>query len=408
MGSGLSGIAPRSGAGVAATAVLPAIIAIVANEQTPYRLHLHRRIVTELPDVQLWSLFTHESPDNPDFDNSINPVFFGNGEPVVGAMTPQSLLREWRKGGRIIRWLAGRSVDRVILYGYNSPALLRILRWCKRVGVPCHLFGDSNILSSNATGLKRWVKRRYLQWVVRTAAGLLYCGRLGREYFASYGARPHQLHPFPYEPDYAIVANAGPDEAQAAITRFGLTPGRRRLLFAGRMVRVKRPDLLIGAFAAVAKARPEWDLVLAGEGPLRAGLENSLPVHLRQRVHFTGFVASRQLLAGLYAASDVFVLPSDYEPWGVVLAEAATRLALVASSVTGSAADLIEDGRNGRLFKAGDLNSLADALLHVTDDRHLARMQADSPRVLEAWRLQSDPIATLCRILEADRVCSNA
>jgi glycosyltransferase involved in cell wall biosynthesis len=384
------------------------ILAIIANEQTPYRQNLHRRIVAELPDVRLWSLFTHESPDAPDFDQSIQPVFFGEGEPLGGALTPRALLREWRKGGRITRWLAGHSVDQVILYGYNDPARLRILHWCKREGVACHLFGDSNILSDNATGLKRWVKRRYLNWVVKSCAGLLYCGRLGREYFERYGANPDQLHPFPYEPDYAIVANAGQEEAQAAITSFDLTPGRRRLLFAGRMVHVKRPDLLIEAFAAIAEARPEWDLVLAGEGPLRAGLEKALPALLRPRVHFTGFVASRELLAGLYAASEVFVLPSDYEPWGVVLAEAATRLALVASSVTGSAADLVEDGRNGRIFDAGYLNSLIDALMHVTDERHLPRMQAESPRVLEAWRSQTDPIATLSRILEVDRVCSTA
>lgn len=387
------------------------VLAIIANEQTPYRLHLHRRISAELPEVRMWSLFTHETPAAPwlaDDSPSINPVLFGGGESASGPLTPRAAWREWRKGGRIIRWLAGHSVDQVILYGYNDPARLRILRWCKRAGVRCHLFGDSNILSDNATGLKRWVKRCYLSWVVKSSAGLLYCGRLGREYFASYGASPHQLHPFPYEPDYAVVAGAGPNEAQAAITRFGLTPGRRRLLFAGRMVLVKRPDLLIEAFAAIAEARPEWDLVLAGEGPLRAGLENSLPARLRPRVQFTGFVASRELLAGLYAASEVFVLPSDYEPWGVVLAEAATRLALVASSVTGSAADLVEDGRNGRLFTAGDLNSLIEALMDVTDERHLPRMQAESPRVLEAWRAKTDPIVTLSRILEVDRVCTPA
>lgn len=383
--------------------VLMTILAIIANELTPYRLHLHRRIVAELPEVTLWSVFTHEGPYAEPIDPAIRPVRFGAGERAADPITALTLMREWRKGGRIIRWLESAGVNQVILFGYNDPARLRVFRWCAVRGIACYVFGDSNVLGDFASGLKRWIKHTYLRWVTQSAAGILHCGRLGLKYFLRYGAPPDRLHPFPYEPDYSAVTAAGPREIDAAVDHFRLPRGRRRLLFAGRMVRAKRPDLLLKAFQSIAPERPEWDLVLAGEGPLRVALQASIPTALQPRIHFTGFVSSRELLSGLYAASEVFVLPSDYEPWGVVLAEAATRLALVASSVTGAAADLIEDGRNGRIFPAGSLSALTQALMDVTAEDHYPRMQAESPRILEAWRARTDPVCTLSRLLELDR-----
>src|SRR5439155_698164 len=77
------------------------IVAVVSNALTPYRLALHRRIVRELPAVELWSLFTHGEGDSrweqgPPAD--INPVEFGAGERSVGPGGPRRPLREWRKG----------------------------------------------------------------------------------------------------------------------------------------------------------------------------------------------------------------------------------------------------------------------------------------------------------------------
>src|SRR5437899_2319793 len=83
-------------------------IAIISNAQTPYRLHLHRRIAAEIPQVRLWSLYTHETSNaNWAFDAppEIGPVLFGKGETSADQDKPSGVWREWRRGGRIIRWL---------------------------------------------------------------------------------------------------------------------------------------------------------------------------------------------------------------------------------------------------------------------------------------------------------------
>src|SRR5713101_5065967 len=122
-------------------------LAIIANEQTPYRLHLHRRISREMQEVELWSLFTHELASSPwryEDDPQIRTVLFGKGQSSLPGLRSQ--LREWAKGGEIVRWLDRQGIRAIVLFGYNDVARVRIVRWAAARSLPCFLFGDSNIL----------------------------------------------------------------------------------------------------------------------------------------------------------------------------------------------------------------------------------------------------------------------
>lgn len=376
------------------------VLAIVANEQTPYRLHLHRRIARELRDVELWSLFTHEQASSPwlcERDPAIRPVLFGRGDATTSRVSLRSLWRDGRKGGVITQWLEEHAVDTVVLGGYNDLARLRILLWCRNRDIPCMLFADSNIRGDLARGLKRLLKSLYLRWVLRQVSAVLHCGRLGREYFLRYGARPDQLFPFPYEPDYTLFANPDEQIVCRLMDTYQLDPGRRRFIFVGRLINAKRPDLLVAAFSAISGQRPNWDLLIVGDGEKRGHLERSAAnTGIAGRIRFTGFLTHPAELAALYRLSDVFVLPSDYEPWGVVVTEAASAgLALVASCSVGAAADVIVEGRNGWLFNPGDSNDLQRALLASSDEATLGQAKAASQPVLSGWREVSDPVVHL-------------
>lgn len=377
-------------------------LAIVCNEQTPYRLHLHRRIAREVPELRLWSVFTHELATAPwpyQEVEEIGPMLFGKGERACEQDRLSRQAREWRKGGEILRWLQGRRLAAVVVFGYNDLGRLRIIRWCHREGIPVFLWGDSNLLGDRTQGWQARIKRLVLPRILRWCTGVFCCGRLGQAYFLRYGVAPQRIYQMPYEADYDAIRSVPADRVAAIRHRFGLAPERRRLLYVGRLAPVKRVDLLIQAYSAIADRRPDWDLVIGGDGPLREQLEALVPGRLRQRVIWTGFLPEPMDVAGLYASCDVLVLPSDYEPWGVVVAEACTRLAIVASSVVGAAAELVQDGVNGKIFPAGDGSRLAAALLEVTTSNRIDALKAASPRLLEAWRRQADPLDGLRRAL---------
>lgn len=382
--------------------VLP-VVAIIANSITPYRLHLHQRIVREISQVRLLSVFTHDVSNSPWLakpGEEISPVMFGAGEPSELAAVPSRALHEWKKGGRIIRYLVEQKARFVLVNGYNDASRVRIIRWCAKNGVSCMVFGDSNIRCDRARGIRARIKGLYLGTIIRWAGGLLPCGTLGAQFFMKYGATPDQIIYMPYEPDYELIRNISAEQIESVRQRFGLDSARRRIVFSGRLVGMKRVDLLVDAFSAIAGKRTEWDLVILGDGPLRESLQARVPSDLRSRVKWTGFLDDQPAVSAMYRLSDVLVLSSENEPWAVVINEAAAAgLAIVASDVVGSAAELVRDGVNGRIFPAGDLDRLKECLLDVTDTNRTDSMKRESANVLRDWRERGDPIKGLRQAL---------
>jgi glycosyltransferase involved in cell wall biosynthesis len=385
-------------------------IAIVSNSHTPYRLHLHKRIAREIPEVRLWSLYTHETSNAPwQFNEAvvedIGIVQFGKGEAIEQQDNLRFAVREWRRAGLIIEWMTKHAVRFVLIMGYNDAGRIRIIRWCHRAGVPCWLFGDSNILGDNRGGLKGWLKPLVLQRIVGWCDGILCCGSLGLQYFLKYGADPGRCFYFPYEPDYALIESLDRSMISHTRRRFKLSENRRRIVFCGRLIAAKRPDLIIDAFAVLATQRPDWDLLVIGDGPLRASLQARLPPSLWPRVTWTGFLDDQVTVSALYRSCDVLVLPSDYEPWAVVVNEAtAAGLAIVSSNVVGASAELVRDGINGRLFQPGSLASLTQCLLDVTDSARINAIKSASSAVLADWRQRGDPVNGLRQALAMCRL----
>src|SRR5438105_1466839 len=95
-------------------------VAIISNSQTPYRLHLHRRLAREIPQIQLWSLYTHETSNSAwqfQAPAEIGPVLFGKGEASAGQDKLRNAFKEWRRGGRIIDFLVEHDIRFVVMMG---------------------------------------------------------------------------------------------------------------------------------------------------------------------------------------------------------------------------------------------------------------------------------------------------
>lgn len=375
------------------------MLVVIANTATPYRIHVQRRIHHEIPEYQLFTVLTHDRGSAP-WENQIPPelqiIQFGRGESSQNQGGWRWALHEWQKAGRIIQWLSEHKPTAVLLVGYNDLGRLRLVRWLYRHRVSLFLFGDSNIKSDRARGWRRIIKRIWLRYVLRRCTAVMPCGSLGKAYYLHYGASPSRIRYFPYEPDYSLIESLEAGVIEQVAREYHLAPERRRIVFSGRLVQVKRADLLIKAFVEIAAARPDWDLVLAGDGPLRAELEGLVPPHLKQRVKFTGFVKSQRTLAALYRASDILVLPSDLEPWALVVNEAACAgLALICSDVVGAAAELVRQGVNGFTFPPGDVISLRERLLEATEAGKIDSLKSATRAVLAEWRATADPVTQL-------------
>ena len=139
-----------------------------------------------------------------------------------------------------------------------------------------------------------------------------------------------------------------------------------RIISVGRLYPQKNQEMMIRAFAKVADEFPDWQLVIFGEGPLRAELEFLVSsFKLEGRVLLPG--RTEHVIEEL-RKSKIFCMSSDYEGMSNSMIEAiCVGLPIVTTDVSG-VKELIEDGENGFVVPCGDVNEMETALLKLLSD----------------------------------------
>jgi phosphatidylinositol alpha 1,6-mannosyltransferase len=156
--------------------------------------------------------------------------------------------------------------------------------------------------------------------------------------------------------------------------RARLTGGRERpiLLYVGRL----SPEKNLAALNAVARALPDYPLLIVGDGPARGMLAAQLG---GLDVHFAGVLHGEDLAAA-YASADIFLFPSATETFGQVVREAMASSLPVIGVQAGGVQDLICDGETGLLCAAGDEAALVAAARHLAEDATVRRTMGAAAR----------------------------
>jgi len=260
--------------------------------------------------------------------------------------------------------------DRVhVVPGYASAFLRKLVAELSRSGAPWMHWSERSHPGARwmlSYPLKAWYARK----VNTTAMAALAVGDLARLDFIRWGIRPEKIRILPYsgrlpprsiEPDSDIARLGG-----EATTVF---------LYVGALNRRKGIDILLDAFAQVARVHQGARLALVGRDETGGRYQRLLRVpELRGRVLLKGPMPFERLGSALQAA-DVLVLPSRHDGWGMVLAEAAGYgKALIGSDACGATAHLIRDEWNGFSVPAGDATALVHAMKRYVAEPELARI----------------------------------
>jgi glycogen(starch) synthase len=217
-------------------------------------------------------------------------------------------------------------------------------------------------------------------WLAHEACRVLVCSEYMRwEVTRLLGLAPARVSVVPNGVDSAVW-QAAPRAVSAARARFA---GEGPLLgFAGRLVYEKGVQDLIAALPAMRAEHPGLRVVIAGDGPHRAELQEEVRrLKLHRAVSFAGFMGDGELPAVL-AATDALVVPSIYEPFGMVALEGASAGAPLAVAATGGLAEIVEPGVTGVTFPAKSPDALATSVGGLLEDELFARQVAKQARAM--------------------------
>lgn len=342
-----------------------------------------------------------------------------------------------------VRGLKGRlkkgRFDAVWVHGWGHVGLRQATHAANALGLPLLLRGESTPDGSRATGIKRWWRDYYCRRLVSQTAACLCIGSQNRKFYRQFGASDAKLFHVPYAVDNAWFQARC---AEASLRRdrlrelLGLEPGRPVILFAAKFIPVKAPGDLLEAYQKAwgqnqkseignpnrkaetlksemqkrgsldqplevrsqkseDKSKPY--LLFVGDGSLRSDLENQAGESGGNDVRFLGFRNQSELPA-FYDLCDVFVLPSHFEPWGLVVNEVMNAgRPVIVSDRAGCAPDLVADGVNGLVYPHGDIPALA-ARLRQLFELPAGQRQGMGQKSLErinTWNFDADVVGLL-------------
>ena len=278
--------------------------------------------------------------------------------------------------------------DSVILPGYFYGTAWIALAAAKWTGIPVFFLTDSH-------GLRSWKaqsswKLRFKKWLVKRifslASAVMVSSSGGVEYLKSLGFPRDHIFLIPSAVDNEWWTERASNADRGAVRASWKIPAEASVtLFCAKLQVWKGPMDLLESFARANV--PDSYLVFAGDGPERSNLERRAgELCVAARTRFLGFVNQSQL-PSTYCAADLFVLPSLYEPFGLVVNEAMLcGLPVAVSDRVGAKFDLVRPGENGYVFPAGNVDALTEILRQILPDpKRRARMGAAARRRMETW-----------------------
>jgi glycosyltransferase involved in cell wall biosynthesis len=283
--------------------------------------------------------------------------------------------------------------DAILVFGWSFHSHLKLLRHYHKK-IPILFRGDSTLLDPSSP-LKAAIRRLFLKWVYGHIDFALYAGKNNRDYFKRMGLRDDQLIYAPHAIDNKRFSEESDADAIKALgIRNGLGIGKDEIvfLFAGKLEEKKDVISLLRAFT---KSPLGTRLVIVGNGPLESSLKAAF--EKIPSVHFMDFQNQSQMPV-IYRVGDVFVLPSKGpgETWGLAVNEAmASGRAILVSDRCGGAVDLVENGKNGYLFKSEDISDLVSKmdLLVNAGKAGIREMGAYSAHKIESFSFEAVCVA---------------
>jgi glycosyltransferase involved in cell wall biosynthesis len=283
----------------------------------------------------------------------------------------------------ILHALEREPFDVYIMGCYSSPTEMLAIGWLKRKKKKFILNSDGGFPAAD-----RWLLRKLKTSLISSANLWLSSGSNCTRYLIEYGANREQIVEYPLSSvklEERELAALTEEERATLKQENGLK--ETVILAIGQFIPRKGFDLLLDAF--VRMDRDGVSLLLIGGGPEREAYEEKIRDQGIRNVIIKDFMHKQELLR-YWKLADIFVMPTRYDIWGLVLNEALSLgLPIISTTMAGAAHDLIEEAGNGFLVPPDNAEALADRCARLVDDYSLRRAYGErSLQIANRYRME--------------------
>jgi glycosyltransferase involved in cell wall biosynthesis len=335
-------------------------IGIVHNIISPYKTVLFNELFKICKGIHV--IYMAETEGNRDWSIRRDELQFPHEILFDGSLDGVSKSRV-----AIATWkhLNSLKPDVVIIGGYSYLACWAALFWAKTHKTKTILWSSSNQDDKGRSFLKEKLKSFFVK---RCDAADVYGVRSG-DYLVRLGMQRNRIftkgnttnNAFYYDQTMRLRA-----KRDLLCERFGIRS--HNFLYIGRFSQEKNILHLLDAYRRV-EAADQWGLILVGSGPQRKEIEDYIGKHAIKNVLLAGF-RQKEKIPEFLAVSDILVLPSVSEPWGLVVNEAmAAGLPVLVSKRCGCYPDIVRENVNGFAFDPFDETELYGIMRAIVDGR---------------------------------------
>jgi glycosyltransferase involved in cell wall biosynthesis len=259
----------------------------------------------------------------------------------------------------------------IIISGYNYLFCWSALIWAKRKKKKVIVIVESHYLDKPRNKIKEGIKKLFIS----NCDGILAAGSRHKDYIVELGAKSENI--------FIMGGVGGVDRVlydrmmlekkknkSQLCNELGF-PSRKYFIFVGRFSSEKNILFLLEAYERLKnKIGEDWGLILVGDGPQRREIDNFIFKHKIKDIVLPGFIQSEELPL-FYAVSEIFILPSISEPWGLVVNEAMNAgLPVLVSNRCGCYPDIVKDGVNGFSFDPFEMEDLHMLMKNVAEGKY--------------------------------------
>jgi len=275
-----------------------------------------------------------------------------------------SIVSELRKG----------KFDAIWLHGHGHATNILALLAARLMGTAVYIRGDTH-LGLRRSRLKKLLRKPVMSFFYRyLCTGCLPVGSRNKAFYQHHGMPEERLFLVPYTVDndfFLSQSQVYRPQREELKAELGLPTGKVLILFASKLLAHKRPYDLLLAYEKLKRTHPATALLFVGAGSEEPRLQEYVQHHQVPDVYFLGF-QNQTLLPKFFAVADMFVLPSDYESWGLIVNEVmCAGLPVLVTDEVGAVPDLVIHNRNGFVFRAGDVDALTEHLASLVRDPDL-------------------------------------